>query len=148
MPAPNTAGFVVPVLGAIIEYPRRTAMLYRCVYALHGTYGHHEPEAHAFVDALTTTDAQTRLYAILPHIYACSADDIEVYNIFSEPELIDQAAGPPASGDCRLLECGSVGDTPLYVVSLSEPTLPLLLVSHAQRVRLTCALAQCPAFPA
>jgi len=123
-------------------------MLYRCVYALYGTYGHHEPEAHAFIEALTTTDAQARLYAILSRIYDCSADDFEVYNIFSEPELIDQAVGSPASGDCRLFECGSSGETPLYPNTQADPTLPLLLVSHAQRVRLTCALAQCPASPA
>lgn len=90
-----------------------------------------QPLATVFFEVPVGMDCTQHLRALLGHVWGCPADEVEAYNVWSEPELLRMSDLPPAAGDARLLENGWYNG-PLFCC----PQRTLLLVRPLTQLRL------------
>lgn len=114
-------------------------MLHRAVASIRDTApiagAVYQPEVAVFFEA-SSDMAPALLLRALSIAWGVSVDQIEIYNIWSEYELIDQACAAADTGDARLFENG-YSDGPLYC----DPGRTLFLVRPAMLERLLLAQA-------
>lgn len=106
------------------------AVAYQCQSAA-TPMGQRQPEATVFFEVPAGKDASLHLQALLGQAWGCQADEVAVYNVWSEPELLRMSDLPPAAGDARLLENGWYNG-PLFCC----PQRTLLLVRPLTQLRL------------
>ena len=94
-----------------------------------------QPEVAVFFEA-SSDMAPALLLRALSIAWGVSTDQIEVHNIWSEYELIDQSSAAVDTGDARLFENG-YSDGPLYC----DPGRTLLMVRPVMLERLLLAQA-------
>lgn len=98
-----------------------------------------QPLANVFFEVPVGMDATQHLRALLGHVWVCPADEVEAYNVWSEPELLRNSVLPPAAGDARLLEIGwrngPLFCCPQRTLQLVRPLTQLRLVDARYRAR-------------
>ncbi|MGA0610543.1 hypothetical protein [Caldimonas sp. KR1-144] len=99
----------------------------------------HDAERIVFFEAFGR-DQLDHVEEAVCYAWNVPAEDLEVYDLLGEQQLLQLAAGKTIDGDLRLLEIGFEYGSPTY----PRPEDVQLLVSPATQNRLHMALARLP----
>ena len=97
-----------------------------------------EGTRRVFFECLPGQSPAARLTGLLAQVWQVPVEQIEVYNVLSEREMLDEwALGEQGTGDARLLETGWDGTRVLY----AEPSTTVVLASPHAAARIAAAQA-------
>lgn len=95
----------------------------------------HECEFVVFFDCAAGRLPAAYISDLLAHVWQVTTTDLDVYNVWSERELLDQAITSSAAGDLRLFETGAYQGHPMF----ADPSRTLFLVRPPTQMRLAAA---------
>lgn len=101
----------------------------------------HDCEFVVFFDCPTGEPPACHVEDMVAAVWDVDAQDLDVYNVYSERELVAQAITGDDAGDLRLFEVGAYQGLPIY----ADPSRTLMLVRPATQIRLTAAQILLPA---
>lgn len=101
----------------------------------------HDCEFVVFFDCPTGEPPACHVEDMVAAVWDVDTQDLDIYNVYSERELIAQAIAGADAGDLRLFEVGAYQGLPIY----ADPSRTLMLVRPSTQMRLTAAQILVPA---
>ena len=95
----------------------------------------HDCEFVVFFDCPTGEPPARHVEDMVAAVWDVDKRDLDIYNVYSERELIAQAIAGTNAGDLRLFEVGAYQGLPIY----ADPSRTLMLVRPPTQMRLTAA---------
>ena len=95
----------------------------------------HDCEFVVFFDCPMGQPPASHVEDLVATVWHVGVRDLDVYNVNSERELIEQAIAGPATGDLRLFETGAYQGHPMF----ADPSRTLFLVRPSTQMRLAAA---------
>lgn len=95
----------------------------------------HDCEFVVFFDCPLGTAPAAHVEDLVAHVWHLGVQDLDVYNVRSERELVDEAVSGAHAGDLRLFETGCYRSRPTF----ADPSRTLMLVRPSTQMRLAAA---------
>lgn len=95
----------------------------------------HDCEFVVFFDCPMGQPPASHVEDLVSAVWHVGVRDLDIYNVNSERELVDQAIAGRANGDLRLFETGAYQGHPMF----ADPARTLFLVRPSTQIRLAAA---------
>ncbi|MGJ7605460.1 hypothetical protein ACSFA7_14070 [Variovorax sp. LT1R20] len=95
----------------------------------------HDCEFVVFFDCPLGEAPAPHVEDLVSAVWHVDASDLDIYNVRSERELVEQAIAEADAGDLRLFEVGAYQGRPMF----ADPSRTLMLVHPSTQMRLTSA---------